>query len=89
MCRKYRLPRWLRGKESASQCRRCRFDPWVKKIPWRRKWQPTPAFLPVKPHGQRSPAGSSPWDHKRIATKQHVGTYIQDPNLVGILKSLL
>ena len=34
------------------------------------KWHPTPAFLPVKPHGQRSPTGSSPWDHKRIATKQ-------------------
>ena len=32
--------------------------------PWRRKWQPTPAFLPGKPHGQRSLAGHSPWDHK-------------------------
>ena len=40
-----RLPRWLSGKESACQCRRCRslrFDPWIRKIPWRRKWQPTP-----------------------------------------------
>ena len=38
------LPRWLSGKESACHCRRhkrCRFDPWVRKIPWRRKWQPT------------------------------------------------
>ena len=34
------LPRWLRGKESTCQCRRCRFDPWIGKIPWRRKWQP-------------------------------------------------
>ena len=33
-----KLPRWLRGKESACQYRRCRFDPWVGKIPWRRKW---------------------------------------------------
>ena len=43
-----RLPRWLTGKESISQCRRHRrhgFDPWVGKIPWRRKWQPTPVFL--------------------------------------------
>ena len=41
-----RLPRWLSGKESASQCRSCRLDPWVRKMPWRRKWQPTPVFLP-------------------------------------------
>ena len=39
------LPWWLRGKESTCQCRRHRFDPWVGKIPWRRKWQPTPVFL--------------------------------------------
>ena len=34
------LPCWLSGKEPACQCRRCRFNPWVRKIPWRRKWQP-------------------------------------------------
>ena len=42
------LPRWLSGKESACQCRRCKrhgFDPWVGKIPWRRKWQPAPIAL--------------------------------------------
>ena len=33
-----RLPWWLTGKESSYQCRRCRLDPWVGKIPWRRKW---------------------------------------------------
>ena len=33
------------------------FDPWVGTIPWRREWQPTPAFLPEKSHGQRSLAG--------------------------------
>ena len=48
------LPWWLGGKESTSQCRRCGFDSWVRKIPWRRKWQPTPVFLPGKSHGQRS-----------------------------------
>ena len=42
----------LSGKESACQCRRPGFDPWVRKIPWRRKWQPTPVFLPGKSHGQ-------------------------------------
>ena len=45
------FPRGSTGKEPASQCRRhkrCRFDPWVRKIPWSRKWQPTPLFLPGK-----------------------------------------
>ena len=37
------------------------FDPWVRKISWRRKWQPTPVFLPGKSHGQRSLADYSPW----------------------------
>ena len=43
-----RLLTWLSGKESACQCRRrrtCEIDPWVEKIPWRKKWQPTPVFL--------------------------------------------
>ena len=63
------LPRWLSGEESACQCRRCRrrgFDPWVGKIPWRRKWQPTPVFLPAKFHGQRSLVSYSPWGHKQV-----------------------
>ena len=42
------------------QCRRCRFHPWVRKFPWRRKWQPIPVFLPGKSHRQRSLAGCSP-----------------------------
>ena len=45
-------------KEFSCWCKRQGFDPWVRKIPWRRKWQPTPAFLPEKSHGQRSLAGS-------------------------------
>ena len=52
--------RWLRHKESACQCRRHRFDPWVRKLPRRKAWQPTPVFLPGESHGQRSPAGHSP-----------------------------
>jgi len=54
------LPRWLSGKESACQHKRHGSHPWVEMIPWRRKWQPTPAFLPGKSHGQRSLAGYSP-----------------------------
>ena len=45
--------------------RRCGFDPWVKKIPWSWKQQPTPVFLPGKFHGQRSLAGYSPWSHQK------------------------
>ena len=51
------------GKEPSCQCRRrsrCRFDPWLGKIPWRRRWQPTPVFLPGKSLGQRRLAGYSP-----------------------------
>ena len=48
---------WLGGKESTCQCRRLRFDPWVRKIPWRRKWQPTAVFLPVKSYRWRRPGG--------------------------------
>ena len=44
------------------------FDPWVRKIPWRREWLPTSVFLPGKPHGQRSLAGYSPRVHKKLDT---------------------
>ena len=43
------LPRWLIDKKSARQCRRRGFSPWLGKIPWRRKWHPTPVFLPGNP----------------------------------------
>ena len=55
------------GKEPTCQCRkpkRCGFDPWVGKSPWRRKWQPTPVFLPGESHGQRNLVGYSPWGCK-------------------------
>ena len=55
------------GIKPTCQCRRhkrCRFDPSVQKIPWRRKWQPTPVFLPGESHGQTRPAVYSPWSHK-------------------------
>ena len=55
---------WLSSKESACQCRRYRFDPWVRKILWKRKQQPTPVFLPGKFHEQRSLMGCSPWGLK-------------------------
>ena len=52
------------GKEHTCQCRRhkrCKFGPWVGKIPWKRAWQPTPVFLPGESQGQRSLVGCSLW----------------------------
>ena len=51
------LPRWLSGKESANKYRRYGFNPWIRTIPWSRKWQPTTIFLPGKSHGQRNLSG--------------------------------
>ena len=48
----------LKDKESACQCRRHGFDPWVRKISWRTEWQPTPVFLPGKSYGQSRPAST-------------------------------
>ena len=62
----YGFPWWLSGKEYAFQCKRCRFNPWVGKMPWRGKWQPTPVFLPGQSHRLRSLAGYSPWCRKRV-----------------------
>ena len=53
------LPWWLRGYSVCLQCGRPGFDPWVGKIPWRRKWQPTPVLLPGESHGRRSLGGST------------------------------
>ena len=58
------------SKASACNADRPGFDPWVGKIPWRRKWQPTPVFLPGKSHGRRSLAGYSPWGRRVGQTKR-------------------
>ena len=63
------LPRWLRGLSVCLQCGRPGFNPWVRKIPWRRKWQPTPVLLPGESHGWRSLVGYSPCVH---CTGRHV-----------------
>ena len=68
------LPRWLDGKESTChyrRCKRCGFHPWVGKIPWRRKWQPTPVFLPGESHGQSGWADYSPQHCKESDTTEH------------------
>ena len=67
--------------------RRCGFDPWVRKIPWRRKWQPTPVFWPGKFHGQRSLVGYSPWGHNESDTQQQHS--VSDTGLMLEIKSYL
>ena len=64
------LPWWLSGKRLPA-IQGCGFDFWVGNIPWRRKWQPTPVFLPGKSHGQRSLGGCSPWGGKEWDTTEH------------------
>ena len=80
----YGLPRWLRGRDSLCQsrrCRRCRVNPWVRKIPWRRKQQPTPVFLPEEYHGQRSLAGYHPWNHKESSMIKQLSMHT--PSAIG------
>ena len=71
------FPSGASGKEPACQCRRHKrhgFEPWVRRSPWWRAWQPTAVLFPGESHGQRSLAGYSPWGHKRmehdLVTKQ-------------------
>ena len=75
------------GKEPPCRCRRykrCGFDPWVEKIPWRRRWQPTQVFLHGESHGQRSLVSYSPLGHKESDTSE--GTW-HTPMAVSLLLS--
>ena len=74
---------------SGCEHKRCGFNPWVGKIPWRRAWQPTAVFLPEESHGQRSLVGCGPYGRKRVghdwsdlahSTKAHVSAW-------GVLKA--
>ena len=68
------LPRWQSG-ESFCQCWRCGFDPWVRQICWRRKWQSTPVFFPGKFHGQRSLVGYSARSCKELDMAEWLKTH--------------
>ena len=52
------------------------FNPWVRKILWRREWQPTPALLPGKSHRQRSLVGYGPWSCKESDTTECLSTHL-------------
>ena len=62
------LPWWFRQYRIYLQCGGPQFDPWVRKIPWRRKWQPTSVFFSGEFHGNW--AGYSPWGHKDLDTTE-------------------
>ena len=71
------LLRWLSGKDSTCQCQRHKrhgFSLCVWKIPWRKKWQPTPIFLLGEFHGQRTLLGYSPGSHTELDTTERLST---------------
>ena len=76
------LPWWLCSKEStcnAGDAGDLGVIPWVGKIPWRRKWQPTSVFLPGKSHGERGQVDRSPWGHKESDTTEWLSTHTHTP----------
>ena len=83
------FPGGASGKEPACQCKgwkRCGFDPWVGKIPWRRTWQPTSICLPGESYRQRSLAGYSPWGHResdRTEATWHTSTHTEADLILG------
>ena len=88
------LPRYHSGNDSVCQCRRHErhgFHPWVGKIPWRRKWQPIPVFLPGEFHGQRSLAGYNPWGHRESDKAEwqrtHTHTWILQLRMVRTFRA--
>ena len=75
--------------ENLPSIQETQFNPWVGKIPWKRKWQPTPVFLPGESHGQRSMVGYSPWGGKELDTSEqltHIHTH-DKPTAGTILNS--
>ena len=77
MC-KLGVPNSLSGKESTCQCGRCKrfeFNPWAGKKPWRKKWQPTPIYLPGKFQGQRNLTGCSPWGRKQSKVTEQLSDW--------------
>ena len=64
----------MKARRICLKCRRPGFNPWVRKIPWRSEWLPTPVFLPGKSCGQRSLAGYRPRSHKELDTTERLST---------------
>ena len=76
------LPWWFRWLRICLQFWRPGFDPWVGKIPWRRKWPPAPVFLPGEFHGKRSLAGYCPWVLQRLLSLTKTQTQLSNSHLL-------
>ena len=79
------LPWWLRWESICLQCGRPGFNPWVRKISWRRKWQPTPVLLPAKSHGWRSLVGYSPWGQKESDMTEQLHFHFPHKSHISLL----
>ena len=74
------IPGIYYGRKEGNKCKKCGSDPWVRKTPWRRKWQPALIFLLGKSHVQRSLVGYSPWGCKESDTTERTvcrGDFLQ------------
>ena len=85
----FALPWWLRGYSICLQCGGPGFDPWVRKIPWRRKWQPTPVVLPGESHGQRSLVSYNPRGRKDMTERRQLYTLYHIASKLVVYKTLL
>ena len=74
----YSIMKWYSSKN--LHAKRCEFNPWVRKISWRSKWQPTAVLLPGKSHRQRSLMGYSPCGHKESDTTEQLNNNNSDYN---------
>ena len=83
------LPWQLSSKEPNCQCRRHRFSLWIRRIPWSKKWQPTPGFLPGKFHGQRSLAGYSPCGHKEWDTTEQLTLSLSTKAIAVLISTVI
>ena len=84
-------PQWFKWQSICLQCGRPRFSPWVGKIPWSRKWQPTPVFLPGKFHRQRIVVGYCPRGRKDSAMTERRSTHVRcsEPRCAELWKQRL
>ena len=81
------VPRYLSGKDSTCNARDLDSIPSSGRFPWRRKWQPTPVFLPEEFHGQKGLAGYSPWGCKVPNTTVHTHTVqVHQTKLLNCIK---
>ena len=81
---RYLFPGGSDGKSVCLLCGRPHFNPWVGKIPWRRKWQPTPVFLPGKFHGRRSLIGYNRWGCKESVTTERLHFHFHQVPQLGV-----